>query len=249
MYLSWDSQLYTSSGWMTMEELRVEGDKLREDGYNHDLLLACCDIIGRVYWTLARIEVMVHHVRSNNKNDKYEYSVLKEGELELIANGLINSGSSGWVVPEKGTSGVWISFNSNGFEKDNVDLPIASRKPLSEFSHDNTNTRDRSRSVADVIGLPIGIIIDSMSVYPSNINSAKSYPQANTTHDFIRKIIYPFVPISDDLIEEEMSMISGTTDLIEYDLTSEYSEESEEESEEMEEEESEENSELYDNDL
>jgi hypothetical protein len=240
MYLSWDSQLYTSRGWRSILELRSDYEKLARRGHNLDILVACCDIIGRVYWTFTRIVIIVHNINSRNDQDKYKYRTHRieydDGTSKIVmANGLVNTmqpetsvsvvmindilhlDRRGWEVPTKGMKASYVSFDENGYEYDNqASINIGKAQELSKFAlkidfneddefYDSHSTINRS--VADVRGLPIGVIIDSLSIYPSNINDKNILPQNPKHYDFRRRIISPFRPISQELIEIENSMI------------------------------------------
>lgn len=183
MYLTGDSVLYTSTGWRAISDIR-----------SHEILLvACCDIIGRLSFSLTQL-IINHDIISSNQ---FYRRTLPNGFNNLIANGKYNS-REGWINPSSSEEVRVFDVIPTTIIITRVDIS-PSVQPASLFTN-----------ICDIVGLPIGVIIDGVSVYPVNVmNNVVSDMSGDKNYFFRRKYI-PFQLASEELKQLESKMIIET---------------------------------------
>lgn len=181
MYLTADSSIYTSSGWVSLRNIQSPSI----------LLVACCDIIGGMSWSLTRLIINYN----NNSMNRFYRRTLDNGDNNLIANGLYNT-ERGWEEPNlQSTVRTFGGYDPSNIAIEQVNISH-SVEPVRSFY-----------DICNIVGLPIGVIVDGVSIYPSNIMNGAIPDMTPDKNYFFRRKCIDYQPISDSLRELEAKMI------------------------------------------
>lgn len=189
MYLTDDSIFYTASGPRELRTIQ-----------SHEILLVgCCNIVGELSLSLTQL-IILHNANSVNR---FHRRTLPNGYNNILANGLYNglndNDTNEWLTPN--SSELVRVFDMNDpritkFDRVQVSNEI---EPLNSFT-DGCHVR----------GLPIGVIVDGVSIYPVDVINNSIPDTSSDKNYFFRRRPIKFQLASPALQELEQKMITET---------------------------------------